>query len=247
MSSLRSQKLVTGSLHLTIEEQATLSHPKSGYDKVTVADDLYKLVYNHLRIKTPIHVVGQDIGGMIAHAYAATHPSHTKSVMWGECPLPGGTPYESGLKHSPGMWHFAFQHQLDLPELLVQGRENIYIKHFYDRLCVNPSGILPRDVEHYAASFAQPGGLRCGFELYRVFGQDAEDNRRMLKKDGKLGVPAAALCGEMSLLLEVAEEQTKEFYESVEVVTVDGSGHWTAEENPGDFVKKVVGFVGKHD
>lgn len=223
------------------------SHPKLGYDKVTVADDLYKVAHDHLGITSPIHVVGQDIGGMVAHAYAATHPEHTRSVMFGECPLPGAKPYESGFKNSPGMWHFTFQQQLDLPELLTQGKEKIYIRHFYDRLCFNPAGITPRDVDHYASSFAQPGGMRAGFELYRAFPQDAKDNQRLLKENGKLKMPAAALCGEMSILLEVAEEQTREHYDNVEVVIVDQSGHWTAEENPKDFVKKVVAFVEKHN
>ncbi|KAL9108640.1 MAG: hypothetical protein Q9227_006586 [Pyrenula ochraceoflavens] len=223
------------------------SHPKLGYDKMTVAEDLYKVVHNVLGIKKPIHVVGQDIGGMVAHAYAVQYPDCTCSVMWGECPLPGSHPYESGFKNSAGMWHFAFQQQLDLPELLTQGREKIYIKHFYDRLCFNPMGITPCDVDHYAASFAQPGGMRAGFELYRAFPQDAKDNRAKLNQTGKSKVPAAALNGVMSLLLEVADEQTKEFYERYEIVTVAKSGHWTAEENPKDFVDQVVKFVIKHN
>lgn len=184
---------------------------------------------------------------MIAHAYAAQHPDHTRSVMWGECPLPGSTPYESGFKTSPGMWHFTFQQQTDLPELLTQGREKIYIKHFYDRLCFNPTGITPRDVDHYAASFCQPGAMRAGFDLYRAFPQDAKDNRARLAQDGKSKVPAAALNGEMSLLLEVADEQTKEFYESTETVIVAKSGHWTAEENPQSFVDGVLSFIKKYD
>ena len=197
-------------------------------------------------ITTPVHVVGQDIGGMIAHAYAAQHPEHTQSVMWGECPLPGSEPYESGFKTSPGMWHFTFQQQLDLPELLTQGREKIYIKHFYDRLCFNPTGITPRDVDHYAASFAQPGGMRAGFDLYRAFPQDAEDNQLKLKEAGKSNVPAAGLGGEMSLLREVMEEQTNQFYKNTEMVIVPNSGHWTAEENPVGFTKAVLGFIEKH-
>lgn len=184
---------------------------------------------------------------MIAHAYAAHHAEDTRSVMYGECPLPGSTPYESGFKNSPGMWHFTFQQQLDLPELLTQGREKIYIKHFYDRLCFNPASITPRDVDHYAASFCQPGGMRAGFDLYRAFPQDAKDNRAKLDQEGKSKVPAAALSGEMSLLLEVAEEQTKEFYENYETVLVAKSGHWTAEENPHGFVDGVVSFIKKHD
>lgn len=157
------------------------------------------------------------------------------------------TPTNPASRTPTCRWHFTFQQQLDLPELLTQGREKIYIKHFYDRLCFNPVGVTPRDVDHYAASFAQPGGMRAGFELYRAFPQDAKDSRMMLDQGGRLNMPAAALCGEMSLLLEVAEEQTREFYANVEIVTVDKSGHLTAEENPQDFVKKVLGFVEKHN
>lgn len=144
------------------------------------------------------------------------------------------------------MWHFTFHAQADLPELLTQGREKIYIKTFYDRLCYNPAGIGKADVDFYAAVFEQPGSMRCGFGLYRAFPQDAKDNQARLKEGGKLKMPAAAFDGDNSLLLEVAEEQTREFYENVEIVTVEGSGHWMAEENPVDFVKKALAFVGKH-
>jgi pimeloyl-ACP methyl ester carboxylesterase len=184
---------------------------------------------------------------MVAHAYAASHADHTRSVMFGECPLPGSTPYESGFKNSPSMWHFTFQQQLDLPELLTQGKEKIYIKHFYDRLCFNPAGIGPRDVEHYGSSFCQPGAMRAGFDLYRAFPQDAKDNQAMLKRDGKSKVPSAALSGEMSLLREVAMDQTNEFYEQAAEVIVTRSGHWTAEENASSFVEGVVSFIKKHD
>ncbi|KAI9707890.1 MAG: hypothetical protein M1820_004496 [Bogoriella megaspora] len=222
------------------------SHPKGGFDKATIATDLHTLLHDHLDAKGGVHVVGQDIGGMIAHAYAFQYPQDTKSVMWGECPLPGAKPYESGFRHSPGMWHFTFHQQMDLPEALVYGREKIYLKHFYDRLCVNPAGITPWDIDVYVTQFQQPGAMRCGFELYRAFPQDAERNKGWLKEKGRSKVPAAALDGDGSLLLQVAEEQTREYYENVEVVTVEGSGHWTAEENPDDFVKKVLDFVKKH-
>jgi pimeloyl-ACP methyl ester carboxylesterase len=222
------------------------SHPANGFDKVTIASDLHTLLQDRLKISEPVHVVGHDIGGMIAHAYAASFPGETLSVTWGECPLPGSTPYES-FKNSPGMWHFTFHQQTDLPEALVAGRERIYLKHFYDRLCVNPTGITPHDLDHYVTSFAQPGAIRCGFELYRSFPQDSKDNQRLLKDNGKSRVPACSLSGEGSLLFKVAEEQTREFYEDIEITTVDGSGHWCAEENPDDLVKKVLLFVEKHN
>lgn len=46
------------------------------------------------------------------------------------------------------MWHSAFHQQLDLPETLTQGRERIYIQHFYIRLCYNP--VAPKS-RHWTA------------------------------------------------------------------------------------------------
>jgi pimeloyl-ACP methyl ester carboxylesterase len=223
------------------------SHPARGFDKVTIATDLHSVVHDHLGIKDKIHVLGHDIGSMIAHANAFSFPQHTRSVIWSECPLPGSTPYESGFKNSPGMWHFTFQQQIDLPEALVVGRERIYLKHFYDRLCVNPAAITPHDLDHYTTSFAQPGGMRCGFELYRAFPEDVKANQKMLKEKGKSKVPACSLSGEGGLLFQVAEEQTREFYENIEIRTIEKSGHWCAEKNPMDLVKKVLAFIEKYD
>merc|ERR1711971_925431 len=45
------------------------SRPRDGYDKLTMAKDLHTLITSHLNIKDKIHVVGHDIGGMVAHAY----------------------------------------------------------------------------------------------------------------------------------------------------------------------------------
>lgn len=99
-------------------------HNPTGYHKVTMAADLHTLVRDHLGIKEPVHVVGHDIGGMIAHAYAARFPEDTASVIWGECPLPGTGAYERG-KNGAEVWHFTFHWQGDLPEALTVGRERL--------------------------------------------------------------------------------------------------------------------------
>lgn len=56
------------------------SHPRGGYTKSVMAADLHTLLIEHLKIMEPVHVVGHDIGGMIAHAYAANFPRDTRSV-----------------------------------------------------------------------------------------------------------------------------------------------------------------------
>lgn len=55
------------------------------------------------------------------------------------------------------MWHYTFQQETDIPEALVADRERIYLKHFYDRLCVNPARITPHNLDHYDTSFANQG------------------------------------------------------------------------------------------
>lgn len=224
------------------------SRPRNGYDKVTMATDLHTLVTEHLNIKAKIHVVGHDIGGMVAHAYAARVSDSVASVSWGECPLPGTSLYDSYVKDSAhgGLWHFVFHWQLDVPEQLTAGKERQYIKSFYDRLTQHPAAISPSDVDHFASFFSQPGAMRAGFDVYRAFHQDNVDNAEWVKEKGKCKVPCCALWGEQSFMIEIAEEQARDMYESVSLRTVDGSGHWCAEENPESFVKEVLGWVGEH-
>ncbi|THZ19223.1 alpha/beta-hydrolase [Aureobasidium pullulans] len=224
------------------------SRPRDGYDKFTMAADLHTLITSHLNIKDKIHVIGHDIGGMVAHAFAAKFPDATASVAWGECPLPGTSIYDQYVKDSAhgGLWHFVFHWQLDIPEMLTQGKERQYLKSFYDRLTQHPSAISATDVDHYAELFAQPGAMRAGFDLYRAFHQDSEDNAKLVKQQGKSKVPCCALWGELSFMIEIAEEQAKDMYEEVTLAKVEGTGHWCAEENPESYVKEVLRWVGKH-
>ena len=190
--------------------------------------------------------IGHDIGGMIAYAYASRYPDAVASCAWGECPLPGTQQYEH-LKHSPGCWHFTLHNVYDLPEALTQGRERIYLQHFYERLSVTPGAITEADVDVYTAHYSKAGAMRAGFDVYRAFEEDAEENREWIKEKGKCLVPALALSGSESFLAPGAGDMLKEVHESVEVEEVEGSGHWIAEERPEGFVKAVLGWVGKHE
>lgn len=38
------------------------SRPPSGYDKRTMASDIYRLLYEHLKLSSPVAMVGHDIG-----------------------------------------------------------------------------------------------------------------------------------------------------------------------------------------
>jgi pimeloyl-ACP methyl ester carboxylesterase len=221
--------------------------PWDGYTKDIMAQDLHTLITKHEGIKDKIHVVGHDIGGMIAHSYAVQFPEGTASVTWGECPLPGTKMYHES-KNSLALWHFTFHAVPDLPELLIQGKEKQYIKHFNDRLTQNPAAISIHDLDVYALAYSGAGAMRAAFNVYRTFETDAVINKKALQANGLSQIPCLALWGGSSFADEsAARGMCEEFYESgkVEFTSLAGAGHYIAEEKPVEFVKAVVDFVGR--
>lgn len=214
------------------------------YSKVNIASDLHKLIHDHLGIKDKIHIVGHDIGGMIAHAYAASFPHGTASIVWGECPLPGTAFYQQA-KDSLSLFHFNFHRVLDLPETLLKGNERAYIKHFFDNFSYNATAITSEDFDFYAQQYSQPGAIRGSINVYRLFEQDAKDNIEMREKDGKCGVRCLTLNGDKSPLKAPVEGSAKEFYESPKTASVEDAMHYVAEENPQAFAREVLKFVGQ--
>lgn len=216
-----------------------------GYTKDIMARDLHTLITKELGISDKIHLVGYDIGGMIAHAYAVQYPEHTASVCWGDCVLPGSAAYHE-RKNSLLAWHYSFHSVPELPELLVAGRERIYLKHFYDRLSQNPAAISTHDLDVYADAYAQPGALRCAFDCYRTLEEDAAINDAWVKERGKSSVPCMTLWGAKSYATsESATAMARTYYQSAEYVGIKGSGHWIAEEKPKEFTEAVLSWVQK--
>ena len=219
------------------------SRPASGYSKRTIAADLHTLLTSELSITTPIVLIGHDIGGMIAHAYVSQYPSTVATVIWGECPLPGSTEYES-TKHGLGQWHFQFHAVGDIAEELVKGKERIYLQHFFSKLSQNPLLFEGEVLNHYVGAYSQPGALRAAFATYAAFEGDATDNRSWRATKGKVPVRSMVLSGEKSLHAKGAMSMAMEFYQNPDWDIVKGAGHYIAEENPADFVAKVRACLG---
>ena len=58
----------------------------------------------------------------------------------------------------------------------MKGRERIYFEHFWNDFAADPKHSVPEaDRQLYAAAYAQPGGMRAGFEYFRNFEHDAKD------------------------------------------------------------------------
>jgi len=217
------------------------------FRKSTMAADMIALL-DALEIPEPVHVVGHDIGGMIAYSLASMYPERVKSVCWGECPLPGTQAYEVNRKENAvDFFHFIFHSVPDLPEALIAGKERLYVSHFLNKITYNFDAFSDADIDFYATAYAQPGAMRCAFGVYRVFETDAAENKKRVAEHGKCGVRTLILTGEHSRhrdeAREMALEVTQEDALAVEVV--EEASHYLVEENPEGFADVVLRFLAK--
>jgi pimeloyl-ACP methyl ester carboxylesterase len=217
--------------------------PAGGYDKQTMSGDVHALLRRHLQIEGQVVLVGHDIGLMIAYAYAQAYREEVSHLVVVDAPLPGTAVFDR-LRADPRVWHFAFHGARDVPELLVAGREREYLQAFFNARIFDPSAISDSDLEIYASAYAAPGAMRAGFELYRAFDRDAEDNRASLSRNGKLTIPVLAVGGATSTSGPLVEGMMREVAEDVAGLRVPGTAHWVAEENPQAFVHAVLEFTG---
>ncbi len=211
------------------------SKPDGGYDKKTQAKDVRAVVTSLGYDKT--FVVAHDIGNMVAYAYAAIYPDKVEKLVVMDAPIPGIDPW-SEILQNPGVWHFNF-HGPDA-ERLVAGRERIYFDRIWNDFTADPSKPDEATRNFFAATYAQPGGMRAGFAQFTAFSQDAKDNK--IFEQTKLTMPVMAVGGEKSfgpLQAVIMRHVATNVQEEV----VAGSGHWLMEEKPEYTVALIRKFL----
>jgi pimeloyl-ACP methyl ester carboxylesterase len=210
--------------------------PERGYDKKTLAQDVHALARS-LGYERAI-VVGHDIGLMAAYAYAAQFPNDVERIVLMDAFLPGVGEWKT-VWLLRDLWHFHFYGKVPLQ--LVDGRERIYFEHFWNDFAADPArSISEADRQFYTAAYAQPGGMRAGFEYFRAFEQDAADFAAFSQT--RLTMPMLVLTGEKASG-QFLIDQGHLIADDVEGVIVPGAGHWLMEEAPDFVISKLVAFI----
>ena len=212
------------------------SRPESGYDKKKMAVDIHELT-SSLGFKK-VDIVGHDIGLMVAYAYAAQFPQGTGRVVLMDAFLPGiGNWKDVWLMRD--LWHFHFYGKV--PLALVKGRERTYFEHFWNDFAADPRrSVSEADRRVYAKAYAQPGGMRAGFEYFRNFEQDAKDFEQFSKT--KLAMPVLVLTGEKASGTFLID-QARLVATDVQGQVVTGSGHWLIDEAPRSVIPAIIDFL----
>ncbi|MEV0660943.1 alpha/beta fold hydrolase [Actinomadura luteofluorescens] len=184
-------------------------------------------------------LVGHDAGGMVAYAYLRRYKAARVVIM--NTAIPGVAPWDAVVA-SPAIWHFGLHAVPGLPETLVRGRQSEYFGHFYDVLSADPSRITPDARAAHAAAYGTDASLTAGFDLYRTFAQDAEDNAAV---PGAVPTPVLYLRGdgEGGDIAAYAEGFRKAGVENLTTATVRDAGHFSQEEQPAQVWSRIAAFT----
>lgn len=216
--------------------------PDSGYDGLTLKDDLRALV-QQLGVG-PVTVCGHDMGALPALLFAAHHPDEVRGLIYVDEPLPGYNldQFTAFRKENPFVyWWFAFNSQKHVPALMWEGKEDVLVDYFLTAMAADPTANSEEDKAEYVRCLRKPGGLHGSFGWYR----DAlvTSDQIVAATQSKLGMPVLAINGEYGH--PGVEEQMHFVATNVSGVTIPYCGHLPAEEQPQAFADAVLGFTGK--
>src|SRR6516162_5295130 len=153
------------------------SIPSSGLDMKTAAQRVHAAVIS-LGYKK-VRVVGNDIGLMVAYAYAAMYPQEVEKLALMDAFLPGVGEWRA-VYDNPGIWHFRFYGPT--PEALVKGRERTYFEHFWNDFAADKTRSIPEaDRRAYTEAYARPGRMAAGFAYFASFPKTATDFAKLSK------------------------------------------------------------------
>nr|WP_249665326.1 alpha/beta hydrolase [Mucilaginibacter sp. Bleaf8] len=229
---------------IDIRGMGSSAMPASGYDKKTMAADVYELTLT-LGI-TKAHVLGHDIGGMVAASLAynfweaiisliladGLHPS--EDMMQMKLMSPAGTFGEKTDHQQPYTWWMGFNQVKELPEKLLEGRFRYLLDRLFRYVMVDDSKMPDFDRSVYAAVYDQPERIRASKAWYQTFNQDIEDAQHY----SKLTMPILGMASHVSYgYYQYALPTIAEQYQ---LLHLENTGHYIFEENPAAVINAML-------
>jgi pimeloyl-ACP methyl ester carboxylesterase len=219
--------------------------PAQGYDLGTVAGEIHRFVETlGLLQDGPIPVAGHDVGSWIGYVYASDWPGDIERLAVMDSLVPGIStprtdlpPDEANLRS----WHFGFNRLADLPEILLAGREKIFLTWLFRTKSMRPWAIDEEAIDEYARQLAAPGAIRSATAYYKAAFETVNVEANIVRSKRPLTMPVLALGGERGYGPRMVEAM-RAFAKDVVGGEVTGSGHYLPEEDPDRISEELIRF-----
>ncbi len=225
----------------------TSEKPESGYDKKTMAADIYELAVQ-LGLEK-INIMGHDIGGMVAMSFAFNYPEMTGKLILLDGSHPGAEMLQMPLIPAPGTfnekmdaempyaWWMGFNQVKGLPEQLLEGRFHLLQEWLFKYVMIDESKMTGLERGVYAAAYNDRESIRASNAWYQAFNQDIEDAEHYPKLTMPvLGIGSYISYHYMNMGLPYVASD-------VQVVGITDSGHYLFEEQPQQVLDIVLPFL----
>ena len=213
--------------------------PPSGYDLVTLAQDLAAVVRSlgHERAV----VVGAGLGGQVAWALPSLAPDLTTAIV------PVGAPHPLALRslRARALSGPALQYvSLRIPGLAERRLRSRSALEGLLRSWAGPHTreVLAEEAPYYAELLSRPGAARSALEPLRNLVLSRAETAAL---DKPVAVPVLSVQGELDPVqpAQAYARDTHHVAGNLRQVTVHRSGHFPQEETPAGFVRALLPFL----
>ena len=216
--------------------------PAIGYDKRNMALDIVELSRT-LGIEK-FAIVSHDRGARVATRLAKDHPALLdRLVVMDNVPTRIVSRHMSAAT-ARAYWFFFFHLVPDLPEALIAGREDIWLRHFFSDWCFNPHAISGTDFETYVAAYRAPGAVRGAMADYRANAEDVLQD--LADADVKIACKVLSLWGaDFGAVAQTFDMAAVwgEMADDVRTAAIPRCGHLPHEERPDEVNALLIDFL----
>jgi pimeloyl-ACP methyl ester carboxylesterase len=220
--------------------------PYDGYDKRTMANDLAGLL-DHLGLGR-VALVGHDRGARVATRFAKDHRDRVDRLVVMDNVPTRVVADRIDARIARAYWFFLFHQVPDLPEALITGREEEWLRWLFSDWTYDRDAIEPETFAAYLEAYRTPGALRGSLSDYRANREDVAQDRA--DAHVRIACPTMALWGAdfepVGGIFEM-EEVWRELAEDLRTAVIGRCGHLPHEERPAEVNALLIDFLAPWD